>query len=87
LFHLPVIPLFVFDGPHCPAYKCKKTVKKTPVWLTNDFKQMLEGFGFSYWEAPGKAEAELAMLSHLSWIDAVMSEDFDTMIFGAQQVI
>ncbi|PBK83758.1 PIN domain-like protein, partial [Armillaria gallica] len=87
LFHLPVIPLFVFDGPHRPAYKRKKTVKKTPVWLTNDFKRLLEGFGFPYWEAPGEAEAELAMLSHLGRISAVMSEDFDTMIFGARQVI
>ncbi|PBK68330.1 PIN domain-like protein, partial [Armillaria solidipes] len=87
LFHLPVIPLFVFDGPHCPAVKRKKMVKKTPLWLTNDFKRLLKGFGFSYWEAPGKAEAELAMLSRLGRIDAVISEDFDTMIFGAQRVI
>ncbi|SJL11645.1 uncharacterized protein ARMOST_15051 [Armillaria ostoyae] len=86
LFHLPVIPLFVFDGPHRPTYKRKKTVKKTPVWLTNDFKRLLEGFGFSYWEAPGEAEAELAMLSRLDRIDAVMSEDFDAMLFGAQRV-
>ncbi|KAK0235249.1 hypothetical protein EDD85DRAFT_730166, partial [Armillaria nabsnona] len=77
----PVIPLFMFDSPHYPAYKCKKTVKKTPVWLTNDFKWLLKGFGFSYWEAPGEAEAELVMLSRLGQIDAVMSEDFDTMIF------
>ncbi len=38
-------------------------------------------------QAPGEAEAELAMLSRLGQIDVVMSEDFDTMIFGAQQVI
>ncbi len=50
LFHLPIIPLFVFDGPHRPAIKRKKMVKKTPVWLTKDFKRLLEGFGFSYWE-------------------------------------
>ncbi|KAK0457551.1 PIN domain-like protein [Desarmillaria tabescens] len=87
LFHLPVIPLFVFDGPHRPTYKRKKIVKKMPIWLTNDFKRLLEGFGFSYWDAPGEAEAELAMLSCLGRIDAVMSEDFDTMLFGAQQVI
>ncbi|KAK0437442.1 uncharacterized protein EV420DRAFT_1651993 [Desarmillaria tabescens] len=62
-------------------------VKKMPIWLTNDFKRLLEGFGFSYWDAPGEAEAELVMLSRLGRIDAVMSEDFDTMLFGAQQVI
>ncbi|KAK0440483.1 uncharacterized protein EV420DRAFT_1485946 [Desarmillaria tabescens] len=35
----------------------------------------------------GEAEAELAMLSDLGQIDAVMSEDFDTMVFSAQRVV
>ncbi|KAK0475937.1 PIN domain-like protein [Armillaria novae-zelandiae] len=87
LFHLPVIPIFIFDGPGCPANKCNKVVKKTPDWLAADFKRLLVGFGFSYCKAPGKAEAELAMLSNVGHIDAVMSEDFDTMVFGAQCVI
>ncbi|PBK94780.1 hypothetical protein ARMGADRAFT_1029141 [Armillaria gallica] len=64
-----------------------KRLKKTPVWLTNNFKWLLKGFEFSYWKALDEAEAELAMLPCLGQIDAVMSEDFDTMIFGAQQVI
>ncbi|KAK0460352.1 PIN domain-like protein [Armillaria novae-zelandiae] len=87
LFHLPVVPLFVFDGPRRPVNKRKKNITKTSDWLTADFKCLLDGFGFSYWEAPGEAEAELAMLSKLGLIDAVMSEDFDTMVFGAQRVI
>ncbi|KAK0188740.1 PIN domain-like protein [Armillaria mellea] len=87
LFHLPIIPLFVFDGPGRPTNKHKKAVKKTPDWLAADFKKLLIGFGFPYWEAPGKAEAELAMLSHLGHIDAVMSEDFDTMVFSTWCVI
>ncbi|KAK0466671.1 PIN domain-like protein [Armillaria novae-zelandiae] len=87
LFHLPVVPLFVFDGPRRPVNKRKKNITKTSDWLTADFKRLLDGFGFSYWEAPGEAEAELAMLSKLGLIDAVMSEDFDTMVFGAQRVI
>ncbi|PBK68263.1 PIN domain-like protein, partial [Armillaria solidipes] len=87
LFHLPVIPIFVFDGPGRPANKRKKAVKKTPDWLAADFKKLLVGFGFPYWEAPGEAEAELAMLSGVGHIDAVMSEDFDAMVFGVQCVI
>ncbi|KAK0224196.1 PIN domain-like protein [Armillaria fumosa] len=63
LFHLPIIPIFIFDGPGCPVDKCKKSVNRTTDWLTTDFKQLLDGFGFSYWDAPGEAEAELAMLS------------------------
>ncbi|KAK0495438.1 PIN domain-like protein [Armillaria luteobubalina] len=87
LFHLPIIPIFVFDGPGRPVDKRKKSVSRTTDWLTTDFKRLLDGFGFSYWDAPGEAEAELAMLSIMDRIDAVLSEDFDTMIFGARQVI
>ncbi|PBK88150.1 hypothetical protein ARMGADRAFT_1034119 [Armillaria gallica] len=83
-----LVPCIGIDAsPHHPAYKHKKTVKKTPVWLTNDFKWLLKGFGFPYWEVPGEAEAELVMLSCLGQISTMMSEDFDTMIFGARQVI
>ncbi|SJL16477.1 uncharacterized protein ARMOST_20003 [Armillaria ostoyae] len=74
-------------NPHRPVYKCKKKVDKMVDWLAADFKCLLDGFGFSYWDAPGKAEAELAMLSRAGRIDAMMSEDFDAMVFGAQQVI
>ncbi|KAK0448995.1 PIN domain-like protein [Desarmillaria tabescens] len=87
LFHLPVSPIFVFDGPKCPLNKCKKNITKTSDWLTADFKRLLEGFGFPYWDAPGEAEAELALLSNNDRINVVMSEDFDTMVFGAQRVI
>ncbi|KAK0477940.1 hypothetical protein IW261DRAFT_1420782 [Armillaria novae-zelandiae] len=54
---------------------------------TEDFKRLLDGFGFAYWDAPGEAEAELAMLSSVHKIDAVMSEDFDALLFGAQCMI
>ncbi|KAK0472840.1 PIN domain-like protein [Armillaria novae-zelandiae] len=87
-FHLPVIPIFIFDGPGHPANKHNKAMKKTPDWLAADFKRLLVGFGFPYCElAPGEAEAKLAMLSNVGHIDVVTSEDFDTMVFGAQCVI
>lgn len=50
LFHLPEIPLFIFDGPGHPANKRKKAVKKMPDWLAADFKKLLAGFGFPYWD-------------------------------------
>ncbi|KAK0457943.1 PIN domain-like protein [Desarmillaria tabescens] len=87
LFHLPVLPIFVFDGPKHPVIKRGKTINKTTDWLVADLKRMLQAFGFPYWDAPGEAEAELAMLSKAGRIDAVMSEDFDAMLFGAQCVI
>jgi 5'-3' exonuclease len=38
-------------------------------------------------QAPGEAEAELAQLNRLGFIDAVISEDSDTIVFGAPCVI
>ena len=38
-------------------------------------------------QAPGKAEAELALLNRTNLIDAVMTDDGDTFIFGATCVI
>ncbi|KAK0482304.1 PIN domain-like protein [Armillaria novae-zelandiae] len=87
LFHLPILPLFIFDGPKRPLHKRKKQIRQTTDWLTADFKRLLDGFGFAYWDAPGEAEAELAMLSSVHKIDAVMSEDFDALLFGAQCMI
>ncbi|KAK0213647.1 PIN domain-like protein [Armillaria fumosa] len=87
LFHLPILPVFIFDGPKRPVHKRKKQIRRTTDWLTADFKRLLDRFGFAYWDAPGEAEAELAMLSNVHKIDAVMSEDFDALLFGAQCVI
>ena len=38
-------------------------------------------------QAPGEAEAELALLNRTNLIDAVMTDDGDTFIFGATCVI
>ena len=38
-------------------------------------------------QAPGEAEAELALLNRVNLIDAVMTDDGDTFIFGATCVI
>ncbi|KAK0492214.1 hypothetical protein EDD18DRAFT_1108972 [Armillaria luteobubalina] len=51
------------------------------------FKRLGRLFHLPILLAPGEAEAELAMLSNLHKIDAVMSEDFDALLFGAQCVI
>lgn len=40
-----------------------------------------------YFKAPGEAEAELAYLNRIKVIDAVMTDDVDALLFGAQIVI
>lgn len=38
-------------------------------------------------QAPGEAEAELATLNSLHWIDAIITTDSDTIIFGANCIL
>lgn len=83
LLSLAIRPLFVFDGPHKPPFKRnKKTGPHTaslPDYLT---KQLLKQFGFPFHIAPGEAEAECALLQRNGIVDAVLSEDVDTLMFG-----
>ncbi|KAF9456140.1 hypothetical protein BDZ94DRAFT_1327184 [Collybia nuda] len=48
---------------------------------------MLDGFGFCWIEASGEAEVELAEMSKLGMIDAIMMEDSDTIIFGVTTIL
>ncbi len=45
-------------------------------------KQLLKLFGFPFHTAPGEAEAECALLQLEGLVDAVLSEDVDTLMFG-----
>ena len=55
-----------------------------PNFLT---KELLKRFGFPYHTAPGEAEAECALLQKQNIVDAVMSEDVDTMMFGCSRTM
>ncbi|PWW80328.1 PIN domain-like protein, partial [Tuber magnatum] len=83
LLHLNITPLFVFDGPNRPVFKRnhKTNTTMTPT-LTRSTKALLKLFGFPYHEAPGEAEAECANLQKHGIVDAVLSEDVDTLMFG-----
>ena len=46
-------------------------------------KQLLKQFGFPWHVAPGEAEAECALFQQEGIVDAVLSEDVDTLMFGS----
>ena len=95
--------VFVFDGPNRAKVKRGKQVRSIPHWLTTGMQEMLDAFGFTWYtvsnnmlyivnlfthsKAAGDAEAELAWLNRNGQIDAVISEDSDTLVFGAPVVI
>lgn len=84
LLALSIQPLFVFDGPDKPPFKRGRKVVPNAACLPNrPTKQLLECFGFPYHTAPGEAEAECALLQKENVVDAVLSEDVDTMMFGS----
>ncbi|THU95693.1 PIN domain-like protein, partial [Dendrothele bispora CBS 962.96] len=89
---MPIVFVFVFDGPQRPLEKRKKTVRTTPHWMTKPFTQLVETLGHhvhqvGYIIAPGEAEAELAMLNTVGAIHAVLTDDSDAFVFGAKTII
>ncbi|KAF5348059.1 hypothetical protein D9758_010003 [Tetrapyrgos nigripes] len=85
--HLPITLLTVFDGPGRPGNKhCKKVIKKHH-WMIKRVQEMLRDFGFHYYTAPSEAEAELAYLNKLGYIDAVLMDDSDALVFGVELII
>jgi Holliday junction resolvase YEN1 len=87
LLTLNIHPLFVFDGPNKPLFKRNKRVGGPGVRVASvpEFlaKQLLKQFGFPWHVAPGEAEAECALLEREGIVDAVLSEDVDTLMFGS----
>ena len=83
LLHLSIEPLFVFDGPHKPPFKRnKKTSVLGGSALQLAAREFFDLFGFPHITAPGEAEAECALLQREGVVDAVLSEDVDTLMFG-----
>ena len=87
LMRSPFLPLFVFDGPLRPKLKRKKKVGGKDHWLVTGMCEIIEAFGFEWRVAPGEAEAELAYLNRVGVLDAIVTDDVDTFVFGARVVI
>jgi holliday junction resolvase YEN1 len=83
-----VQPLFVFDGSQKPPFKRNRRTGTGGPSLTDfNTKQLLNLFGFPYHIAPGEAEAECALLQREGIVDAVLSEDVDTLMFGCGRTL
>lgn len=91
--------LLTLDGPNKPQQKRKENVKGrfgTSDLHSILFKKLLDACGLEWWnvgfqcdsalthQAPGEAEAELALMNTQGKIDAVLSDDVDALLFGAK---
>lgn len=80
-------PIFVFDGPNKPAFKRNKRSGRGDGVATSMAKRLIRLFGFRIHDAPGEAEAECALLQQKGIVDAVLSEDVDTIMFGCTRTL
>ncbi|WFC95753.1 hypothetical protein MBRA1_002407 [Malassezia brasiliensis] len=87
LLRLPIVPVFVLDGAQRPAFKRDAAVYTGTHAIQTQFCEMLDAFRFPYWTAPGEAEAELAWMNRAGILDAVLTDDADALLFGAQVVV
>ncbi|CRK39682.1 hypothetical protein BN1723_004598 [Verticillium longisporum] len=85
LVGLPVQPVFVFDGPNKPLFKRNKRSGRGDGIASAMAKRLIRLFGFPIHQAPGEAEAECALLQQEGLVDAVLSEDVDTIMFGCSR--
>ena len=85
LLSLSIQAVFVFDGPKRPLLK-RGVTRGAGSGYCNDerrAKTLIKLLGFEVHQAPGEAEAECALLQKRGLVDAVWSEDVDTLMFGA----
>lgn len=87
LLSLSIEPVFVFDGPRKPAFKRNKRSIQGDRTSAALAKRLINLFGFIAHDAPGEAEAECALLQQRGVVDAVLSEDVDTIMFGCTRTL
>ncbi|KAK6086785.1 Flap structure-specific endonuclease [Seiridium cupressi] len=87
LLSLHIQPVFVFDGPNKPVFKRNKRSGRGDGVATSMAKRLVRLFGFQVHDAPGEAEAECALLQLNGIVDAVLSEDVDTIMFGCTKTM
>lgn len=87
LARLPVHIVFCYDGSGRPSVKRGKQVVMSPHWMTRSTQRVLDAFGIPWFTAPGEAEAQLALMNKEGVIDAIMTDDSDSFVFGACTVL
>ncbi|RFU75653.1 flap structure-specific endonuclease [Trichoderma arundinaceum] len=87
LLGTPIQPIFVFDGPNKPKFKRNKRSGRGDGFSAAHAKRLIRLFGFVVHDAPGEAEAECAFLQQNGIVDAVLSEDVDTIMFGCTRTL
>ena len=54
--------------------------------IVSSTKEFLESYGIPYMTAPSDAEAQLSVMNEKGDIDGVVSQDYDSILFGAKDI-
>lgn len=65
LMAMPLLPVFVFDGPKRPSVKRGKRVNGSAHWLVSGMKEIIQAFGFE-WRTVSMTSELLPCLSPLT---------------------
>jgi Holliday junction resolvase YEN1 len=90
LMRLNIQPIWILDGPRRPWKRNKRGGGGGPqveFERTKLLIQLLDHLKVPHHRAPAEAEAECARLQRLGIVDAVWSDDGDTLMFGATCLI
>ncbi|KIJ09571.1 hypothetical protein PAXINDRAFT_102221 [Paxillus involutus ATCC 200175] len=87
LARLPINVIFCYDGKERPTMKRNKKVLNLDHWMVRPTQRILDAFNIQWVMARSEAEAELSLMNKEGVIDAVMTDDSDAFVFGAQTVL
>ncbi|KAG2108145.1 hypothetical protein BD769DRAFT_1392822 [Suillus cothurnatus] len=79
--------IFAFDGNKQSQIKWGHRVSTNDHWMVKPTQCLLNAFYVQWIMAAGEAEAQLALMNGAGIIDAVMMDDSDAFVFGAQTVL
>ncbi|KAK4997284.1 hypothetical protein LTR66_003259, partial [Elasticomyces elasticus] len=87
LLRLNIQLIFVFDGNHRPWKRNRRGGNRIDHERVRLLTRLLGHLRVPHHQAPGEAEAECARMQACGVVDAVWSDDGDTLMFGAQTLI
>lgn len=67
-------------------HRAKRNTDTVTPEMQSDIEALLECFGIPFVHAPAEAEAQCAFLAEARLVDAVASDDSDTLVFGGREV-
>ncbi len=67
--------------------RLKRTINRITIEMIEESKHLLEYMGLPYVQAPSEGEAQASVMNGDGIVQAVISQDYDCLLFGARRVL